>query len=40
MENEFKKRLLADVILPSDIGVTFDEIGALEKVKDTLKELV
>ncbi|XP_023770777.2 uncharacterized protein LOC111919452 [Lactuca sativa] len=40
MENEFKKRLLADVILPSDIGVTFDEIGALEKVKDTLKELM
>ncbi|PSS07681.1 Spastin like [Actinidia chinensis var. chinensis] len=39
-ENEFEKRLLADVIPPSDIGVTFDDIGALEKVKDTLKELV
>ncbi|KAJ7945718.1 AAA-type ATPase family protein [Quillaja saponaria] len=38
--NEFEKRLLADVIPPSDIGVTFDDIGALEKVKDTLKELV
>ncbi|OVA14879.1 AAA+ ATPase domain [Macleaya cordata] len=39
-ENEFEKRLLADVIPPSDIGVTFDDIGALEHVKDTLKELV
>ncbi|KAG7541584.1 AAA+ ATPase domain [Arabidopsis thaliana x Arabidopsis arenosa] len=39
-ENEFEERLLSDVILPSDIDVTFDDIGALEKVKDTLKELV
>ncbi|CAH9096056.1 unnamed protein product [Cuscuta epithymum] len=39
-ENEFEKKLLADVIPPSDIGVTFDDIGALEHVKDTLKELV
>lgn len=39
-ENEFEKRLLADVIPPSDIGVTFEDIGALENVKDTLKELV
>uniref|UniRef100_A0A1J3JDT6 ATPase family AAA domain-containing protein 1-A n=1 Tax=Noccaea caerulescens TaxID=107243 RepID=A0A1J3JDT6_NOCCA len=39
-ENEFEKQLLSDVILPSDIGVTFDDIGALETVKDTLKELV
>ncbi|XP_041017130.1 uncharacterized protein LOC121259565 isoform X1 [Juglans microcarpa x Juglans regia] len=39
-ENEFEKKLLADVIPPSDIGVTFDNIGALENVKDTLKELV
>ena len=31
---------MADVIPPSDIGVTFDDIGALENVKDTLKELV
>ncbi|PPR81874.1 hypothetical protein GOBAR_AA38845 [Gossypium barbadense] len=35
-ENEFEKRLLADVIPPSDIGVAFDDIGALENVKDTL----
>lgn len=39
-ENDFEKRLLADVIPPSDIGVTFCDIGALENVKDTLKELV
>ena len=39
-ENEFEKKLLSDVIPPSDIGVTFDDIGALEHVKDTLKELV
>ncbi|KAJ3681380.1 hypothetical protein LUZ60_015869 [Juncus effusus] len=39
-ENEFEKRLLADVIPPSDIGVSFDDIGALENVKETLKELV
>ncbi|CAA3029035.1 AAA+-type ATPase [Olea europaea subsp. europaea] len=39
-ENEFEKRLLADVIPPGDMGVTFDDIGALENVKETLKELV
>ncbi|XP_043719812.1 uncharacterized protein LOC122667554 [Telopea speciosissima] len=39
-ENEFEKRLLADVIPANDIGVTFEDIGALENVKNTLKELV
>ncbi|WOL18576.1 hypothetical protein Cni_G27373 [Canna indica] len=39
-ENEFEKKLLADVIPPNDIGVTFDDIGALENVKETLIELV
>ncbi|RZR77165.1 hypothetical protein BHM03_00002174 [Ensete ventricosum] len=39
-ENEFEKRLLADVVPPKDIGIAFDDIGALENVKDTLKELV
>ncbi|XP_016576320.1 uncharacterized protein LOC107873906 [Capsicum annuum] len=39
-ENEFEKALLADVIAPRDIQVTFDDVGALENVKDTLKELV
>ncbi|VAI05615.1 unnamed protein product [Triticum turgidum subsp. durum] len=40
MENEFEKKLLADVIPPDEIGVTFEDIGALESVKETLKELV
>ncbi|PHT46321.1 hypothetical protein CQW23_15479 [Capsicum baccatum] len=39
-DNEFEKALLADVIPPSDIWVTFDDISALESVKDTLKELI
>ncbi|CAM0873142.1 unnamed protein product [Alopecurus aequalis] len=39
-ENEFEKRLLADVIPPDEIGVTFEDIGALESIKETLKELV
>ncbi|TVU37294.1 hypothetical protein EJB05_10600 [Eragrostis curvula] len=39
-ENEFEKRLLNDVIPPDEIGVTFEDIGALENVKETLKELV
>ncbi|XP_042053580.1 uncharacterized protein LOC121798570 isoform X3 [Salvia splendens] len=39
-ENEFEKRILAEVIPPGDIGVSFDDIGALENVKETLKELV
>lgn len=39
-DNEFEKRLLSEVIPPSDIGVTFEDIGALENVKETLKELV
>ncbi|XP_073054232.1 uncharacterized protein [Primulina eburnea] len=39
-ENEFEKRILSEVIPPGDIGVTFDDIGALENVKEILKELV
>jgi SpoVK/Ycf46/Vps4 family AAA+-type ATPase len=40
VENEFEKRLLAEVIPPNEIGLKFDDIGALDKVKETLKELV
>ncbi|PHT79767.1 hypothetical protein T459_17819 [Capsicum annuum] len=40
IDNEFEKALLADVIPPSDIGVTFDDFGGPESVKDTLKELI
>mmetsp|Transcript_41691 Transcript_41691/g.69447 ORF Transcript_41691/g.69447 Transcript_41691/m.69447 type:complete len:1481 (-) Transcript_41691:1256-5698(-) len=39
-ENEFEKRLLGEVIPPYDIGVRFDDIGALDKVKESLKEIV
>ena len=39
-ENDFEKRILAEVIPPKEIGISFDDIGALETVKDTLKELV
>ena len=39
-ENEFEKRLLAEVIPPADIGIRFDDIGALDSVKETLRELV
>jgi len=39
-ENEFEKRLLSDVIPPEEVGVSFDDIGALDHVKDTLREMV
>ncbi|KAM0884848.1 hypothetical protein ACQ4PT_030717 [Festuca glaucescens] len=40
VENEFERNLLSDIIEPNNIGVTFDDIGALENVKETLEELV
>jgi SpoVK/Ycf46/Vps4 family AAA+-type ATPase len=39
-ENEFERKILADVIPSSELNVTFAEIGALESVKNTLRELV
>jgi ATP-dependent 26S proteasome regulatory subunit len=39
-DNDFEKRLLSDVIPPNELGVRFDDIGALDSVKETLKELV
>ncbi|KAI3919160.1 hypothetical protein MKW92_031699 [Papaver armeniacum] len=39
-DNKFEKALLADVVAPADIGIRFNDIGALETVKDTLEELV
>jgi len=39
-ESEYEKRLLSDVIPPNEINIKFDDIGALDKVKETLKELV
>ena len=40
VEGEFEKKLLQEVIPPNELGVSFDDIGALDKVKDTLRELV
>eukprot|EP01117_Protostelium_nocturnum_P006947 TRINITY_DN2491_c0_g1_i2.p1 TRINITY_DN2491_c0_g1~~TRINITY_DN2491_c0_g1_i2.p1 ORF type:complete len:992 (-),score=351.68 TRINITY_DN2491_c0_g1_i2:46-3021(-) len=39
-ENEFEKRVLAEVIPPSELNLAFEDIGALDEVKQTLKELV
>ena len=39
-DNEFEKRLLTEVVPPSEVGVGFDDIGALENVKKTLHEIV
>uniref|UniRef100_A0A0C9RXX7 TSA: Wollemia nobilis Ref_Wollemi_Transcript_4876_3591 transcribed RNA sequence n=1 Tax=Wollemia nobilis TaxID=56998 RepID=A0A0C9RXX7_9CONI len=39
-DNEFEKILISEVIPPDELGVTFDSIGALENVKEALRELV
>ncbi|KAH9310527.1 hypothetical protein KI387_025562, partial [Taxus chinensis] len=39
-DNEFEKILLSEVIPPDELGVTFDSIGALDNVKEALRELV
>lgn len=39
-ENDYEKQLLSNVIPSDQIGVTFGDIGALSKVKNTLFELV
>lgn len=39
-DNEFEKRLLTEVVPPSEVGIGFDDIGALENVKKTLQEIV
>jgi SpoVK/Ycf46/Vps4 family AAA+-type ATPase len=40
LENEFERRLLAEVIPPNEINIKFEDIGALDEVKQTLTELV
>jgi len=40
VENEFERNLLSDIIEPNNIGVTFNDVGALENVKKMLKELI
>jgi SpoVK/Ycf46/Vps4 family AAA+-type ATPase len=39
-DNDFEKRLLSDVITPNEIKIKFSDVGALDKVKETLRELV
>ncbi|XP_072999376.1 uncharacterized protein [Typha latifolia] len=39
-DNEFEKRIRPEVIPASEIGVTFDDIGALDDIKESLEELV
>jgi len=39
-ENEFEKKILGEVIPPSELNLAFEDIGALDEVKQTLKELV
>lgn len=38
--DEFEKILLSEVTAPEEVGVSFEDIGALDEVKNTLKELV
>ncbi|XP_020241000.1 spastin-like isoform X3 [Asparagus officinalis] len=39
-DNEFEKRIRSEVIPANEIGVTFDDIGALGDIKESLQELV
>lgn len=39
-ENEYEIELASSVVRAKDIGISFDQIGALEDVKTTLKELI
>mmetsp|Transcript_30572 Transcript_30572/g.86453 ORF Transcript_30572/g.86453 Transcript_30572/m.86453 type:complete len:921 (+) Transcript_30572:1966-4728(+) len=39
-DNEFEKRLLGEVVPANEVGVSFDDIGALDAVKTTLREVV
>ncbi|TKW12042.1 hypothetical protein SEVIR_5G012100v4 [Setaria viridis] len=39
-DNEFEKRIRLEVIPANEIGVSFDDIGALDDIKESLHELV
>ncbi|WOL14679.1 ribosome biogenesis ATPase RIX7-like isoform X1 [Canna indica] len=39
-DNEFEKRIILEVIPANEIGVTFDDIGALDETKESLQELI
>jgi len=32
-ENDFERKLLAEAVPPNELGVKFEDIGALDKVK-------
>ncbi len=38
--NEFETKILSELVAPEDVGVSFEDIGALEKVKEVLREVV
>lgn len=39
-KDEYERNFISSVVPPDEIGVKFDDIGALEDVKRTLDELV
>ncbi|KAK7279886.1 hypothetical protein RJT34_24945 [Clitoria ternatea] len=39
-DNEFEKRIRAEVVPANEIGVTFEDIGAMEDIKESLQEAV
>ncbi|XP_047340885.1 peroxisomal biogenesis factor 6-like [Impatiens glandulifera] len=39
-DNEFEKRIRPDVIPANEINVSFEDIGAMEEIKESLQELV
>lgn len=39
-KDEFESNFVSAVVAPEEIGVKFDDVGALEHVKKTLNELV
>jgi SpoVK/Ycf46/Vps4 family AAA+-type ATPase len=39
-ENDYETELATSVVRAKDIGIRFDQIGALDDVKTTLKELI
>lgn len=39
-ENEYEKSLVSSIVLANDIGIKLNDIGALDDVKSTLKELI
>ncbi|KAJ3450813.1 aaa-type atpase family protein-related [Anaeramoeba flamelloides] len=40
IDNEYEHQFLSEVIVPEEINIKFDQIGALQKIKKTLDDLV